>query len=79
MRGLSYLVEAHQANVTSRESLRALADAAAGLGRVVQVVNTAGLSPNMAPPDRLLAVDIYGSALIFEEFERVIAAGGAGS
>jgi hypothetical protein len=33
----------------------------------------------MAPPDRLLAVDIYGSALIFEEFERVIAAGGAGS
>jgi hypothetical protein len=33
----------------------------------------------MAPPDRLLAVDIYGSALISEEFERVIAAGGAGS
>jgi NAD(P)-dependent dehydrogenase (short-subunit alcohol dehydrogenase family) len=32
----------------------------------------------MAPPDRVLAVDLYGAALVFEEFERVIAPGGAG-
>jgi NAD(P)-dependent dehydrogenase (short-subunit alcohol dehydrogenase family) len=44
----------------------------------MQVVNTAGLSPNMAPPDRVLAVDLYGSAVVFEEFGRVIASGGAG-
>jgi NAD(P)-dependent dehydrogenase (short-subunit alcohol dehydrogenase family) len=44
----------------------------------MQVVNTAGLSPNMAPVDRLLAVDLYGTAVVFEEFERVIAPGGAG-
>jgi len=32
----------------------------------------------MAPPDRTLEVDLYGSAVVFEEFERVIAPGGAG-
>jgi len=31
--------------------VRALAEAAAALGSVVNVVNTAGVSPNMAPPD----------------------------
>jgi hypothetical protein len=58
--------------------VRALADKAAELGSVVQVVNTAGLSPNMAAPGRVLAVDLYGSAVVFEEFGRVIAPGGAG-
>ena len=58
--------------------MRALADRAAELGSVCQVVNAAGLSPNMAPPAELLRVDLYGTALVFEEFERVIAAGGAG-
>jgi NAD(P)-dependent dehydrogenase (short-subunit alcohol dehydrogenase family) len=51
---------------------------ATSLGSVLQVVNTAGLSPNMAPPDRVLAVDLYGSALVFEAFGEVIASGGAG-
>ncbi len=42
------------------------------------MVNTAGLSPNMALPERVLAVDLYGSAVVFGEFESVIANGGAG-
>lgn len=58
--------------------MRALADKAASLGTAMQVVNTAGLSPNMAPPEQVLNVDLYGSAVVFEEFERVIAPGGAG-
>jgi NAD(P)-dependent dehydrogenase (short-subunit alcohol dehydrogenase family) len=74
----SYTVSTHAVDVSSRKSVRELADAAAALGSVVQVVNTAGLSPNMAPRDRVLAVDLYGSAVVFEEFERVIAPGGAG-
>lgn len=32
----------------------------------------------MAPPEQVLKVDLYGSAVVFEEFERVIAPGGAG-
>jgi NAD(P)-dependent dehydrogenase (short-subunit alcohol dehydrogenase family) len=78
LRGASYAVETHVVDVSSRESVRSLAQAAAALGNVMQVVNTAGLSPNIAPVDRLLAVDLYGSAVVFEEFEHVIASGGAG-
>lgn len=78
LRGASYTVETHVVDVSSRDSVRALAQAAAALGKVMQIVNTAGLSPNMAPVDRLLAVDLYGTAVVFEEFEGVIAPGGAG-
>ncbi len=74
----SYRVTTLKVDVSSRASVRTLADAAAALGSVVNVVNTAGVSPNMAPPERVLAVDLYGSAVVFEEFERVIAQGGAG-
>jgi NAD(P)-dependent dehydrogenase (short-subunit alcohol dehydrogenase family) len=73
----SYKVSSLKVDVSSRESVRALADRAASLGSVINVVNTAGVSPNMAPPDRVLAVDLYGSAVVFEEFERVIAPGGS--
>lgn len=73
-----YTVATQVVDVSSRVSVRALADAAAALGTVISVVNTAGLSPNMAPVDRVLAVDLYGAAVVFEEFERVIAPGGAG-
>lgn len=78
LRGASYSVETHVVDVSSRESVRSLAQAAAALGSVMQVINTAGLSPNMAPVDRLLEVDLYGTAIVFEEFEHVIAAGGVG-
>lgn len=74
----SYAVAARQVDVSSRASVAALADTAATLGSVMQVVNTAGLSPNMASVDKVLAVDLYGTALVFEEFGRVIAPGGAG-
>lgn len=78
MRDAGYTVETQAVDVASRASVRALADTAASLGSVMQVVNTAGLSPNMAPPAKVLEVDLYGSAVVFEEFERVIAPGGAG-
>lgn len=78
LREASYTVTTHHVDVSSRESVRSLVDAAAALGSIVQVINTAGLSPNMAPRDRVLAVDLYGTAVVFEEFERVIALGGAG-
>ena len=78
MRNASYKVETQIVDVASRNSVRALAEKAASLGPVMQVVNTAGLSPNMAPVAKVLEVDLYGSAVVFEEFGRVIALGGAG-
>lgn len=73
-----YTVTTRQVDVSSRESVYELASAAAKLGDVVQIVDTAGLSPNMAAPDRILAVDLYGVAVVLEEFGSVVADGGAG-
>jgi NAD(P)-dependent dehydrogenase (short-subunit alcohol dehydrogenase family) len=78
LRGASYDVETHKVDVSSRDSVRLLAAFAASLGNVMQVVNTAGLSPNMAPVDKVLDVDLYGAAVVFDEFEHVISAGGSG-
>lgn len=78
LRMASYSVETQVVDVSSRPSVEALVEKAVSLGSVVQVINTAGLSPNMAPPERVLAVDLYGAALVFEAFGAVIAQGGAG-
>ncbi|MDR6513268.1 NAD(P)-dependent dehydrogenase (short-subunit alcohol dehydrogenase family) [Novosphingobium capsulatum] len=78
LEGASFSVVARQVDVSLRASVAALVNAAAELDPVVQVINTAGLSPNMASVDKVLAVDLYGTAVVFEEFGRVIAPGGAG-
>src|SRR5438552_3864154 len=73
-----YNVSSKHVDVSVRQSVHKLATSAAELGNVMQVVNTAGLSPNMASPEKILAVDLLGTALIFEEFGKVVAFGGAG-
>lgn len=78
MRDAGYVVETQAVDVTSPESVKALAVKAAALGSVMQVVNTAGLSPNMAPIEGVLKVDLYGAAVVFDEFGHVIAQGGSG-
>src|SRR5246500_1184812 len=71
-------VDSREVDVSSPESVRALAEHAASLGAVTQVAHTAGLSPSQASPEAILAVDLLGTALVLEEFGRVIASGGAG-
>ncbi|MFF2328817.1 MULTISPECIES: SDR family oxidoreductase [unclassified Streptomyces] len=65
-------------DVSSRASVAALAAAAAEAGPVTQVVHTAGLSPVQASAEAVLHVDLVGTALVLEEFGRVVASGGAG-
>src|SRR3954470_3899226 len=71
-------VTARRVDVSDRGSVRSLAKAAADLGRVTQVVNTAGLSPVQASAKAVLSVDLYGVAVFLEEFGQVVASGGAG-
>ncbi|MFE5209966.1 SDR family oxidoreductase [Streptomyces sp. NPDC056600] len=78
LRGQGHSVVTRAVDVSSHASVAALADAAAELGPVTQVVHTAGLSPVQAPAKAILAVDLLGTALVLEEFGRVIAPGGAG-
>ena len=65
-------------DVSSRESVRALAERAAALGEVTGLIHAAGVSPSQASPETVLKVDLYGTALVLEEFGNVIAAGGSG-
>jgi len=64
-------------DVTSRASVASIADLAASSGRVTSVVHTAGLSPQQASAQAVLAVDLLGVALSIDEFGRVIEPGGA--
>jgi NAD(P)-dependent dehydrogenase (short-subunit alcohol dehydrogenase family) len=65
-------------DVSSRESVHKLVETAAALGDVAGVIHAAGVSPSQASVETILAVDLYGSALVLEEFGNVIASGGAG-
>jgi NAD(P)-dependent dehydrogenase (short-subunit alcohol dehydrogenase family) len=68
----------HVVDVTSADSVRALAAEAEAAGQVTQVVHTAGLSPVQAPAAAILAVDLLGVALVLDAFAPVMAPGGAG-
>jgi NAD(P)-dependent dehydrogenase (short-subunit alcohol dehydrogenase family) len=65
-------------DVASRPSLHTLVETATGLGEVTGVIHAAGVSPSQASPAAILAVDLYGTAVLLEEFGNVIAHGGAG-
>ena len=73
-----FAVSTAAVDVASRESVRELAAQAARLGDVWGVIHAAGVSPSQAPPRTILSVDLYGTAVVLEEFGEVIAPGGSG-
>jgi len=64
-------------DVSSRASVRALVQQATSLGEISRVIHAAGVSPSQASPESILKVDLYGTALVLEEFGNVIARGGS--
>lgn len=75
---LGYKVHKQRVDISDNFSVISLANSASKLGKVLQVVNAAGLSPNMAAPEKILLVDLIGTAFILEEFGKIIENGGAG-
>jgi NAD(P)-dependent dehydrogenase (short-subunit alcohol dehydrogenase family) len=65
-------------DVSSRDTVQALVEIAKGLGNVTGLVHAAGVSPTQATPATILKVDLYGTALVLEEFGEIISRGGAG-
>jgi NAD(P)-dependent dehydrogenase (short-subunit alcohol dehydrogenase family) len=65
-------------DVSSRKSVHALVETAMAIGTITGVIHAAGVSPTQASPATILKVDLYGTALVLEEFGNVIAQGGAG-
>jgi NAD(P)-dependent dehydrogenase (short-subunit alcohol dehydrogenase family) len=64
-------------DVSSRESVHTLVQTATALGDVTGVIHAAGVSPSQATAEVILAVDLYGTALVLEEFGNIIAPGGS--
>jgi NAD(P)-dependent dehydrogenase (short-subunit alcohol dehydrogenase family) len=64
-------------DVSSREAVHALVQSATALGDVTGVIHAAGVSPTQTSPATILKVDLYGTALVLEEFGNVIARGGS--
>lgn len=73
-----FTVSTATVDVASRPSVHALVKMATALGDVMGLIHAAGVSPSQAPPATILKVDLYGTALVLEEFGNVIARGGAG-
>ena len=73
-----YDVSVAAVDISDRQAVHALVEQATGLGEVTGLIHAAGVSPSQAPPDAVLRVDLYGTALVLEEFGEVIASGGSG-
>ncbi|MFE6822251.1 SDR family oxidoreductase [Streptomyces sp. NPDC057690] len=78
LRGEGHEVTTHVTDVADHAAVENLADTAAALGPVTHVVHTAGVSPTQASIDRILHVDLVGTAMVLDAFARVVAPGGAG-
>jgi NAD(P)-dependent dehydrogenase (short-subunit alcohol dehydrogenase family) len=71
-------VSTTKVDVSSRASVLALVETAKSVGEISGVIHAAGVSPSQASPETILKVDLYGTALVLEEFGNVIARGGSG-
>ncbi len=65
-------------DLSSRESILHLIDVAKEYGDIKYLVNGAGVSPSQASIEKVLKVDLYGTAVLLEEVGKVIAEGGVG-
>jgi NAD(P)-dependent dehydrogenase (short-subunit alcohol dehydrogenase family) len=73
-----YEVSTAIVDVSSRNSVQSVVETATSIGDIAGLIHAAGVSPSQASPETILKVDLYGTALVLEEFGNVIAAGGSG-
>ena len=65
-------------DISNRESILNLVEHAQKFGSVKNLINAAGVSPSQAPVSAILKVDLYGTAVLLEEFGKIISDGGSG-
>lgn len=78
LRGDGYDTAVAPTDISDRDAVEALAATAAELGPVTRVIHAAGVSPTQASIERILHVDLLGTAFVLDAFARVVAPGGAG-
>jgi len=67
-----------QVDISPRQSVVQLIEAAQKEGEIAMFVNAAGVSPSQASIEQILKVDLYGTAVLLEEFGKVVNEGGTG-
>lgn len=72
---LGYEAYAKTCDTSVRAQVKELAEYAAGLGEIKNVINSAGLSPAMADPEKLMRVNALGTVYVNEEFSKLMKAG----
>ncbi|ASJ22567.1 SDR family oxidoreductase [Brachyspira hampsonii] len=68
----------YETDISSRESILKLINFAKSFGKIKYFVNAAGVSPSQASIEDILKVDLYGTAVLLEEFGKVVEEGGSG-
>jgi NAD(P)-dependent dehydrogenase (short-subunit alcohol dehydrogenase family) len=66
MHNAGFDVSTTTVDVSSRDSVLALVETATTHGEVTGLIHAAGVSPSQAPPEAILAVDLYGTAVVLE-------------
>ena len=75
LRKEGHTVYCQACDTSDRESVKKLAEFSASLGTVRNVINSAGLSPNMADGIKVLKVNALGTVYINQEFSKVMEKG----
>lgn len=75
LKELGITAYAKACDTSDRASVVALAEYAASLGEIKNVINSAGLSPAMAKPETILRVNALGTVYINQEFSKRMNAG----
>ena len=78
MNNAGFDVEPCEMDLSDRASILAMIARAQELGEISVLINAAGVSPSQASIETILAVDLYGTAVLLEEVGKVIAPGGVG-
>lgn len=65
----------HTCDTSSRLSVKELALFANNNGKVTNVINAAGISPNMGTPESILRINALGTVYVNQEFSRVMEKG----
>ena len=75
LENLGYEAYPFACDTSDRKSVRKLAEYAASLGEVKNVINSAGVSPNMAEEEKILRINALGTVYINQEFSNVMKKG----
>lgn len=76
LKELGYTAYAKACDTSKRESVKELAEYAASLGEVTNVINSAGVSPAMnGTPESILRINALGTVYVNQEFAKVMGEG----